>query len=53
MYSRYMITANMLRTPPDFYHIIQTRKLLPQAFPSLMGKLNLTTGGATDVSSVP
>lgn len=40
-------------TCPDFYHIIQTRKLLPQAFPSLMGKLNLTTGGATDVSSVP
>ena len=30
-----------------------TKKLLPQAFPSLMGKLNLTTGGATDVSSVP
>lgn len=39
--------------PPDFYHTIQTRKLLPQAFPSLMGKLNLTTAGATDVSSVP
>lgn len=30
-----------------------TMKVLPQAFPSLMGKLNLTTGGATDVSSVP
>ena len=30
-----------------------TMKLLPQAFPSLMGKLNLTTGGTTVVSSVP
>lgn len=30
-----------------------TMKVLPQAFPSLMGKLNLTTGGTTDESSVP
>lgn len=34
-------------------HFKLTMKVLPQAFPSLMGKLNLTTGGATDVSSVP
>lgn len=30
-----------------------TMKVLPQAFPSRMGKLNLTTGGTTDESSVP
>lgn len=41
------------RPPTLLDAAIQTMKLLPQAFPSLMGKLNLTTGGATDVSSVP
>lgn len=36
-----------------FFPMTLTMKVLPQAFPSLMGKLNLTTGGTTDVSSVP
>lgn len=49
--------APLKLTPPHpcrlLVSTIQTMKLLPQAFPSLMGKLNLTTGGTTDVSSVP
>lgn len=52
LYSRYTITANLLGPPPT-PALILTMKWLPQAFPSLMGKLNLTTSGATDVSSVP
>lgn len=52
------LTGAMITLPPHFKsgHFIDailTKKLLPQAFPSLMGKLNLTTGGTTEVSSIP